>query len=163
MDKLLEAVYLDCSTDIGLEDEHKDSLAKPLFEQIYAQNKLEEKLERFFEKYALREGMAPRAGWIFKVSGGGGLNKDFADINKAKEALDYYIQIAKNGGNIRTDIKVQKFHLGDNKEDRAAIEARGDTFYEPNTLLQSDGVNKLNNWYQSQLQVIQQQRKLASK
>ena len=46
MSELFEAVYLDCSTDIGLEDEHKDLLAKPLennlFEQVYRETKLRE-------------------------------------------------------------------------------------------------------------------------
>jgi len=39
MSELFEAIFFDCSTDIGLEDEHKDLLAKPLesklFEQIF--------------------------------------------------------------------------------------------------------------------------------
>jgi len=39
MSKLFEAIFFDCSTDIGIEDQHKDLLAKPLegklFEDIF--------------------------------------------------------------------------------------------------------------------------------
>jgi len=46
MSELFEAIYFDCSTDIGLEDQHKDLLAKPL------ENKL---FERIFREAHLRE------------------------------------------------------------------------------------------------------------